>query len=917
MKVKYNLIVAIFLMVTLLVPVRYVRAEEMTLEQKVAEVLACGFSGQSAEAAINNLQYCNNTILMGSNVQGMSVEQIRAMTDQIHAASPDSWVMTDEEGGQVQRIDMGYPSPRQMGNDGTVGQYGQEIGQLLNAAGIDINLAPVADIEDGEGVIGDRSFGASPAVVSVNVVDFLTAMQEQGVLGVVKHLPGHGRIEDSADTHDNVGVLPYGWGEITEYDLVPFMAAFNNGARMAMLGHIAVPAMAGSTPASQSKIIIDEIRRTIPGGESVVLMSDEISMGGAGGDPFEATVRALAAGADMVLYVGTNPQYLHETVVSAYESGALSMEDLDRKVERIQALKDSTTTVEQPDTAAASATAPLVQGENLDGEVEGVVAELSDASSTSTEGMSWWMRTLVLIVEGSKSLDKILELLDKTGLIKKDDALNVIYWLGGIILASVSMIFYFLLREVVGERKSKGNWTKRYFWSTIIIGIAAAAADSPFIWRAAKVVGLVWLGLWTIGGLYKSWRHMGGRRIPNWAWTATLLPPLLYVIVYLGTYATMMTINLLPVFAVEGETTAVQQATETPSSDSSESVTGEAEFDEPVAWTGAPLADIPDGYVIPWVWEQVRLGVADEGGTDAEALWIYTNQRTEYAGPANRCTEADHSGCTSSVGAAGWNQFMPGTWETYADPDWSPYDLRQSSRAAYRMFKDLKLFEQPTRLAFQDRYSGQDGGMVWNAGSPGSAVYDGWDQAGIVWDNYQAILRAGSTSASKTADDNTLVPEIKMGVAGLSSRLTEICQDEVEPCGFALPGGPDGYIQGTADNGWKGWHENAWDWWRPGHQSSDVDPVDVLSMLNGRVTAIGRFNNGGNGGGTTYLIVSNGRWTQTVYHCDRDYVAQGDEVKWGEPLCLMGNQGTSDWTHLHLSIQGPDGYVQDQTQWWP
>ena len=164
----------------------------------------------------------------------------------------------------------------------------------------------------------------------------------------------------------------------------------------------------------------------------------------------------------------------------------------------------------------------------------------------------------------------------------------------------------------------------------------------------------------------------------------------------------------------------------------------------------------------------------------------------------------------------------------------------------------------------------------------------------------------------------TPTPTPSPGGTATPTPVPTICQDSLEPCGFALPGGPSLYVQGTKalNPDYLGFHDGAWDWWKPGHRPSSEDPTDVLSMLNGTVQEVGRFANGGQGGGTTYLTVSNARWTQTIYHCDMNYVAVNDPVKWGQSLCLMGNQGDSDWTHLHLILRGPDGPVQDQTQWW-
>jgi hypothetical protein len=325
---------------------------------------------------------------------------------------------------------------------------------------------------------------------------------------------------------------------------------------------------------------------------------------------------------------------------------------------------------------------------------------------------------------------------------------------------------------------------------------------------------------------------------------------------------------------------------------------------DPVKYTGPPLKDIPEGMVIPAVWDPIYQAVTEEGGTSVEALKLYYFQRSE-------CARADFKTCISSAGAKGPFQFMPGTWTTYAEPGWSIWDLHDSARAAYRMTKKLKILDQTTMVGFRSRFCGLDGGLVWNGGSLGSAEYDGCDQAESIWKNYEAAMAKGFGAPVVTIPELPTLPV-------LTPNLT-LCQDRLEPCGFALPGGPGAYVKGTTANGGKGFHENAWDYWDAAKQTSSENPIDVLSMLNGTVSEVGRYSNGGLGGGTTYMIITNERgWKQTIYHCDTNYVSQGMTVKWGQQVCLMGNQGDSAWTHLHLGMTNPSGQpVLDLEQWWP
>lgn len=484
------------------------------------------------------------------------------------------------------------------------------------------------------------------------------------------------------------------------------------------------------------------------------------------------------------------------------------------------------------------------------------------------------------------------------------------------LLLATTLVWYYKrqnnqLRQRLGEEQEykKSRLLKIFWWLTLILLVWALWSKDDIIWMLCSKSAQVWL-VQKIRDLGKRYlRHM---RLENaFPWFVDLAKE--YVLVVwswsMVFYLVGFAIVWIPGDLQNSQSVRAQEIIrQTP-------LWLKGTIREPIRWSGPPLAVLPEGAVIPAIWDQIAAGVQDEGGTLAETWMLYHAQRTEFSGGGN-CTEQDHAACTSYAGAQGWFQFMPGTWPDYADPSWSKYDLRQSARAAYRMFKKLELFEQTSKYAFQTRFTGEDGGLAWNMKSAKVGDYDGWEQAGIIWDNYQPLLGGGAPLDIPTLP--VITPDLTL------------CSDELEPCGFALPKGPFAYIQGTGANGGKDWHEKAWDWWEATKSSSADLPINVLSMLNkATVTEIGRFDNGGLGGGTTYIKISNGRWTQTVYHCDDIYAKPGtttdrtsfvtlnQSVQWGQPICLMGNQGQSAWTHLHLRLDGPNGPVQDQTQWWP
>ena len=308
----------------------------MTLEQKVRQVLVCTYSGTDAQNALSQTDVCGNFLLMGDNVSGLSTAQIRANSDLIHAQDPLAWLLIDLEGGRVARIPDGSPSARIMGNTNTAGVWGNNIGKLLADSGIDVDLAPVGDITENSPAIGDRSFADDPSLVSTNVNQFVTALQKNRVVAVIKHLPGHGRV--LSDTHTGMGTLNYSWEEIKSFDLLPFVSAINNGAEVIMVGHIIIPEL-DSRPATVSQNTISHLREFLPRGNEIVFITDSLSMAGVGASVISPAIDALNAGEDLIMIKGLSPRDTFSSVVSAYKSGQLSVDQLNLSVARILRVK--------------------------------------------------------------------------------------------------------------------------------------------------------------------------------------------------------------------------------------------------------------------------------------------------------------------------------------------------------------------------------------------------------------------------------------------------------------------------------------------------------------------------------------------------------------------------------------------------
>jgi beta-N-acetylhexosaminidase len=303
----------------------------MTLDELAAGCLHPGFDG--LEPPDELLRWIDRglggVVLFGRNIR--DAEQVTALTARLRAARPALIVSTDEEGGDVTRLEAAtgssYPGNLALGvvDDAELTRaVAAAMGSELAAVGIDLNLAPVADVNTNQRnpVIGVRSFGSDPELVARHVAAFVEGMQGAGVAACAKHFPGHG--DTSADSHLE---LPVSRGPL-EPHLVPFRAAVAAGVEVVMTAHVVVPEL-DSEPATVSAASTRLLREEL--GFAGVVMSDAVEMRAVAATygAEEAAVRALAAGVDAVCLGHDLPvEPVHAAIVDAVRSGRLSEERL-------------------------------------------------------------------------------------------------------------------------------------------------------------------------------------------------------------------------------------------------------------------------------------------------------------------------------------------------------------------------------------------------------------------------------------------------------------------------------------------------------------------------------------------------------------------------------------------------------------
>jgi beta-N-acetylhexosaminidase len=162
---------------------------------------------------------------------------------------------------------------------GLVYEVGKQIALDLKSAGIHYNLAPLADINNNPNnpVIGYRSFGSNKEKVARFALEYLRGMSDVGILGCLKHFPGHGNT--NVDSHLGLPVLTENLDQLLENELVPFIKGIENQVDSIMIGHLAVPALndGKDTSATLSKNIIETLLRERLGYDGLVI-SDALNM---------------------------------------------------------------------------------------------------------------------------------------------------------------------------------------------------------------------------------------------------------------------------------------------------------------------------------------------------------------------------------------------------------------------------------------------------------------------------------------------------------------------------------------------------------------------------------------------------------------------------------------------------------------
>lgn len=344
--------------------------QQMSVEEKVGQLLMVHFIGEEANADSQKLiqeAYVGGIIYYAWANTLRDPAQVLRLSHSLQQSTMKNphpiplFIAIDQEGGAVNRLRKGFtifPSNYALGlinRMPLVEETAHAIGQELQAVGININLAPVVDVNTNpkNPIIGIRAFGNSPSIVTQCGQSALKGYKRAGVIAALKHFPGHGDV--TQDSHLALPVVNKDFETFMQTDLAPF-ANMAKSAEMIMTAHLVLPEI-DSWCATLSKTILSDLLREQLGFQGIVI-TDSLVMEAIGKQiPSieEATLQAFLAGSDILLLGGhkllDSGQYeppeqgvervtkVHRYLVQAVKEGKISEERLNQSVQRILALK--------------------------------------------------------------------------------------------------------------------------------------------------------------------------------------------------------------------------------------------------------------------------------------------------------------------------------------------------------------------------------------------------------------------------------------------------------------------------------------------------------------------------------------------------------------------------------------------------
>ncbi len=322
----------------------------MKTETMLGQMIMVGFEGESPNEDITSLirdYHVGGVILFSKNITNPN--QAARLTNTLQSLSSEPlFIAVDQESGRVSRLPESFTYFPGNGPLGAINSvplayaFAEATAKELKAIGINMNLAPVLDVDTNpqNPVIGDRSFGKDPLLVSRLGLAVVAGLQDNRVIACGKHFPGHG--DTAMDSHIDLPKVTHTLDRLKNIELKPFYHTIDNGLEAVMTAHVLYTAIDDRYPATLSKKVLEGLLRKEIGFKGIVI-TDDLGMGAIEKNYQieKAGALALEAGADILLICHDIDKQKRaiESLHKALRSGKISKKRTEESYSRILGVK--------------------------------------------------------------------------------------------------------------------------------------------------------------------------------------------------------------------------------------------------------------------------------------------------------------------------------------------------------------------------------------------------------------------------------------------------------------------------------------------------------------------------------------------------------------------------------------------------
>lgn len=317
----------------------------MSLEEKVGQMFLIRCNRDTALEDINEYKV-GGFILFDNNINSETKQSLSSTINTYQTNSPINLIIAiDEEGGTVNRLSW-YPdfrgvpflSPQELYNEGgysLIISDTEEKSKLLKSLGINMNLAPVADIStDPNDYIYPRTFGKDAEETAKYIETIVKTMKENNIASTLKHFPGYG---NNLDTHSGISIDNRSYESFLNNDFIPFKAGIDAGADSILVSHNIINSIDSDLPASLSKKVHDVIRNEL--NFNGVIMTDDLQMSAIKDYVGEVNSAIFAVNSGNDLIISSDYEIQIPYIIEALNNGDIKEEVIDAAVLRVLKLK--------------------------------------------------------------------------------------------------------------------------------------------------------------------------------------------------------------------------------------------------------------------------------------------------------------------------------------------------------------------------------------------------------------------------------------------------------------------------------------------------------------------------------------------------------------------------------------------------